>query len=34
MPFVEADVKREIEEERGNDLKFRKAWAEGKLKKI
>lgn len=26
MPFVEADVKREIEEERGNDPKFRKAW--------
>lgn len=26
MPFVEADVKREIEEERKNDPKFRKAW--------
>lgn len=32
MPFVEADVKREIEEERGNDPKFRKAWGRRQTK--
>ena len=26
MPFVEVDVKKQIEEERENDPKFRKAW--------
>lgn len=32
MPFVEADVKREIKEERENDSKFRKAWDRRQIK--
>lgn len=30
MPFVEADVKKEIEERRKRDPEFRKAWDEMK----
>lgn len=30
MPFVKADVKREIEEKRKNDPEFRKTWDESR----
>lgn len=32
MPFVEVDVKKQIEEERENDPKFRKAWDRRQIK--
>lgn len=33
MPFIKADVKKEIAERRKRDPEFRKAWDEMKIKK-